>query len=156
MKYLLARGGIRNGDVIFFRGSGVLAWLVRWWTGCPYSHVGLAWRVSGRVLVLESRPAHRGVTIDRPLSKALADGAYWVPLWVDWVHGPEERALCRLGVKYGWCNALLAAFAVRSRGRALDCSEFVGYVLALWADASETPASLSNFFRESPARRLEP
>ncbi len=35
------RGEILDGDLLFFEGTGVFDWLIRWWTGSHFSHVAV-------------------------------------------------------------------------------------------------------------------
>ncbi len=154
MCYAQARPYIQSGDLLFFRGAGLEAWGVRAWTRSPYSHVGIAWRVGDRVLVLESRPAHGGVTIDRSLSRALADGPTWVPMPTPWTPAMEGRALEHLGAPYGWANAMRAGLRLRVHGPALECAEYVALVLGPDYAECATPASLAARFQDSPAYLL--
>ncbi len=53
---------VRTGDVVSFRGTGFLAWLVRWWTKSDVAHIGFAlWLRFGkdtedRICLLHSHP----------------------------------------------------------------------------------------------------
>lgn len=154
MIYSAARSQIRSGDLLFFRGTGLDAWAVRTWTHSPYSHVGIAWRIAGRVVVLESRPVHGGVTFDRTLSQALADGATWVPLETPWTAAMESRALEHLGAPYGWANDLRAALGLRVHGPAMECAEYASLVLGGVYRGDETPAGLFASFKGAPAYAL--
>lgn len=42
MKYSKARGAIKTGDVLAFRGHWLISKLICWWSGSDVSHVGLA------------------------------------------------------------------------------------------------------------------
>ena len=48
------RASMRSGDVLLFRGSGVLSWLIRLATHSDYSHAGLVFRYRARVYCLEA------------------------------------------------------------------------------------------------------
>ena len=152
MNYAEARPLIKSGDPIFFRGTGLIAGVVRDWTDSPFSHVGMAWRAGERVLVLESRPAHRGITIDRPLSQALADGPTWVPTLARWTAAMEARAMRDLGFPYGWGNAIRGGLHLPLAYGALDCSEYVAFVHGLAGGA--TPKSLFTQFDRGPSYSL--
>ena len=75
MIYQDARVDIQSGDLLAWSGRSAIGRFIRSWTGGTASHVGVAWVVAGRVLVLEAREG-RGVTV-RPLSRALP--AIWGP-----------------------------------------------------------------------------
>lgn len=55
MKYAAARHEIKTGDVIAFRGRGLIAAAIRWFSRGSYTHVGLAVWVESRLMLLESR-----------------------------------------------------------------------------------------------------
>jgi hypothetical protein len=155
MNYVQARSHIQSGDLLLFEGRGLMAEIIQKRTNSAFSHVGLAWRIGGRVLVLESRPAHKGVTIDRRLSMALTDGPCWVPLSLPWGTEQEIRAMNRLGESYGLMNALRAGFGTKLKDGSFDCSEFVAYVLGIEPILCETPQTLANRFSQKPFYRLE-
>jgi len=74
------RASMRNGDVLFFRGRGILSWLIRHATHCDYSHAGLLFRYSKRVYCLEA--VGKGVRL-APVSRLLdhyPDGIYYCGL----------------------------------------------------------------------------
>jgi len=48
------RASMRNGDVLLFRGRGLLSWLIRLATHSNYSHAGLLFRYCKRVYCLEA------------------------------------------------------------------------------------------------------
>ena len=156
MIYAAARPLIKSGDLLFFRGTGAEAAIVRDWTHSPYSHVGLAWRAGDRILVLESRPVHGGVTIDRTLSNALPDGVTWMPMDGPWTPAMESRALAHLGVGYSVTNSIRAGLRLRVQGPALECAEYVSLVLGEAYAEDETPASLAARFRHVPVYQIWP
>ena len=78
LRYADERSGIRDGDIILFRGESPISRVIRSATGSNYSHAGLAswWR--DRLMVLEAQSA--GV-VAAPLSRvvSLYDGR--LELW---------------------------------------------------------------------------
>ena len=52
--YAESRGMFRDGDVVLFRGRGIMSQLIRLLTTSPYSHVGLVYLFAGRVYSLEA------------------------------------------------------------------------------------------------------
>jgi len=155
MLYAEARPKIQTGDPLFFRGSGLLARIIRAQTESHFSHVGMAWVVGGRVLVLESRPAHRGVTIDRGLSACLGEDVTWMPLR-SWDHQFSlDRALSLLGVDYGWWNAIRAALHMTPRPGEVECAQYASFVLGFPPYSGETPQSLFDHLGTHPIYLLE-
>ena len=74
------RASMRSGDVLLFRGSGFLSWLIRHATHSDYSHAGLLFRYSGRVYCLEA--VGKGVRM-APVSRLLdhyPDGVFYCGL----------------------------------------------------------------------------
>ncbi len=65
MAYDDARVQIQNGDVLLYRGLSLASRVIRWVTGSPYSHAGLAVWWNGRLMVLEA--VGKGVVVT-PLS----------------------------------------------------------------------------------------
>lgn len=65
MAYDQARVQIQDGDVLLYRGLSLASRVIRWATGSPYSHAGLAVWWNGRLMVLEA--VGKGVVVT-PLS----------------------------------------------------------------------------------------
>ncbi|MCK5887654.1 MAG: hypothetical protein KAG70_14300 [Alcanivorax sp.] len=98
MKYREARPLIRSGDLLAWQSKGLIGRFIRGADGGSWSHVGIAWAIGGRLLILEMREFH-GLTI-RPASVAapfdwIATGAAWSP-------EIEEAALAAFGSPYGY------------------------------------------------------
>lgn len=110
--YPMARAVIRSGDLLAWRGSGLVGRMIRHWTGESWSHVGIAWVIGGRVLVLEAREG-RGV-VASPLSRRL--GCYSLPTGAAWDEPMQARALERLGEPYSYLDALRAGLGLRPSG----------------------------------------
>jgi len=62
------RAKMLTGDVLLFRGNGLLPWLIRLATHSDYSHAGLLFRYDGRVYCLEA--VGKGVRLS-PVSRLL-------------------------------------------------------------------------------------
>ena len=142
MRYSDARPNIKSGDLIAFRGRGLFPWLIRAVTRSAYDHVAIAWVAGGRVLLLESRIAHGGVTIQRALSQALPDGATWIPTGAVWDADHEERAFAPLGQPYGWVDMLRAGLGLRATSRGYQCAEYAAQILGVVLPVP-TPAALA-------------
>lgn len=101
MNYAEARGQIKSGDLLAWSHYNWASWYdlqvqaVRVFTESEFCHVGLAWVVGGRVLVIESvEPVIRVV----PLSNLLGtQGTYWLPLNCDITESELEFALSKVG-----------------------------------------------------------
>jgi len=129
--YPQARAGIRSGDLLAWRGTGLIGRLVRHWTGESWSHVGIAWVIGGRVLVLEAREG-RGV-VASPLSRRL--NCYHLPTGVAWDEAMQSRALDSLGGRYNLIDAIRAGVGLRPDGAGWQCAEYAAYVLGLYDKA---------------------
>jgi len=130
------RNSIKSGDVLAFGGNSWGARVIKAWTHGDYSHVGIAWVVGGRVLVLEAREG-RGV-VASPLSRRLGCDLY--PANASWDSRMQARALLALGEPYNLIDALRAGFGIRPNGAGWQCAEYVSAVLGLGACA--TPAAI--------------
>lgn len=132
MKYSEARPLIQSGDVLLwsYRG-GWNSWhniklqLVRIWTRSDLVHVGVAWVVGGRVMVVEA--VSTGVRIF-PLSRLLP--FYWINTgcWNDEI---EQEALKHVGDKYSYWDAIKGGLGLLAIGRdsCWQCAEFVQHLL---------------------------
>ena len=74
--YDQVRAQIQDGDVLLYRGRSLASRVIRWATGSPYSHAGLAVWWNERLMVLEA--VGKGVVVT-PLS-----------VNVRWYHGDVE------------------------------------------------------------------
>ncbi|MBI2900017.1 MAG: hypothetical protein HYY17_07515 [Planctomycetes bacterium] len=54
LRYDEVGGQIRTGDLLFFRGRGPFSRLIRWMSYSVYSHMGIAARWAGHLLVFQS------------------------------------------------------------------------------------------------------
>jgi len=107
-------------------GQGPVGRIIRAWTGQTYSHVGIAWVVGGRVLVLEAKEG-RGVAA-RPLSKALP--VFWVSTGSQWTANAETFALEHLGEPYSYLDALRGGLGLATgRKNGWQCAEYAAAVL---------------------------
>jgi uncharacterized protein YycO len=74
------RASMRSGDVLLFRGRGLLSWLIRKFTHSDYSHAGVLYRYHERVYCLEA--VGKGVRL-APVSRLLdhyPDGIFYCGL----------------------------------------------------------------------------
>ena len=55
LRYEEIRDQIKNGDVLMYKGRGLISSIIRWATRSPYSHAGIAARWNERLMVLEAK-----------------------------------------------------------------------------------------------------
>lgn len=128
LNYYDIRPQMENGDVIFFTPKHALGWgqLIAWWTKSPIVHCGLVLRYGGRILLLEA--SETGWVRLYPLSKA-KHNFLWVTLKLSsqgtWNDAMEEVAMDRIGNRYDYLGALLAAFNKQRKNNKFYCSELV-------------------------------
>lgn len=129
------RASIRSGDLLAWRGKSLIGRIIRHWTGESWSHVGIAWVIGGRVLVLEAREG-RGVVVS-PLSRRL--DCYHLPTGAVWDEAMQARALDSLGGRYNVLDALRAGLGLRPSGTGWQCAEYAAHVLGM--DMAERPVT---------------
>lgn len=110
--YSQARSTIQDGDVLLFRGRGLVSWLIRSYGRSPYSHAAMALWVGNVLLCLEIREfkCGRAVTLSsqvrkysgridvyRPSSYYRYDGA-----------GAAVAMLRKCGSEYGYWGVVVA------------------------------------------------
>lgn len=129
-KYEEYRGNIKSGDLLAWSHRGWRSWhdikiqIVRAFTQSEYSHVGCAWVVGARVLVIE---AVEPMVRIYPLSK-LGD-FYHVPVEAPWGLATEEAALGYVGRDYKQLEAVEAYFRPLEEGTVSECAALVIEVL---------------------------
>lgn len=131
MNYAQVREKVSSGDLIALTHNGwgslydLQVQAVAVFDTSEYVHVGMLWRVAGRVFVIESvTPTVRLV----PLSKFAEEGFYWIPLSKR-ISTPElEFALGLVGVgKYSKWDAIKGFFKRLAIGmnKTWQCAEAV-------------------------------
>lgn len=131
MKYLYTRDDIRSGDLIALSHNRWASWsdvqvmAIRVFRMTEYSHVGVAWRICGRLFILHAIGG--GVSIT-PLSLNLP--FYWLPL-DQWTPEAEEYALSTVGQRYSKWQAILAGLGMLRGGTddRWECAEWANMVL---------------------------
>ena len=118
------RRQIRSGDLLAWSHRSLRSWhdlkiwFVRLWTRSEYSHVGTAWRIGGRVFVIE---AVQPVVRIYPLSKLGA--FYWLSVGAPWKLSTETLALDYVGDPYSQAQAMQAPFSKPQEDRKWECAE---------------------------------
>lgn len=124
--YSKHRESLKSGDLLAWRGKTFVGRFVRTWTGSDFSHVGIVWRISDRVFILEASE-FAGVRI-RPLSNALP--CYWIQSHVNWRDDIETHALSHIGDRYSYMDALRAGLGMKTnKNNGWQCAEFASYLL---------------------------
>jgi hypothetical protein len=148
MNYQDLRSRIKSGDLIAWSSSrGLQVNLIRIFTRCQYTHVGIAWVVDDRVFVIEAVPGD-GVRVN-PLSTHLpfyhvSNGSgVWTPEM-------ERFALSKVGETYSKWEAILGFFGKTRNNGKWECAELVKETFAIadkWIDEiKETPAEVVEYF----------
>jgi hypothetical protein len=112
MQYSVARSKIKSGDLIAFSHGSWKSWsdiktnMIRIFTRSAFSHVGIAWVVGGRVLILEAVMPKIRIY---PLS--LLGDFYHLPQKAKWKKETEEYALSKIGTDYSQYVAVSAFFS---------------------------------------------
>ena len=130
MDYAQIRPSIRSGDLIAQSHGDWLTWsgfkvnLVRMFTKSTYSHVGVAWVIGGRVLILEAvKPKLRIYPMSR-----IGD-FYLLPIQTAWSEATESLALKNVGVDYSELVAMRAFFGPLKKGEVQQCAAYALAVL---------------------------
>ena len=154
MIYADARLRIKSGDVLAFSHRPIRSWydlqiaIVRAFTRSEYSHVGIAYRLAGRVFILEA--VSSGIRI-YPLSRCGA--FYWIPR-LRMTVAEEVEALLHVGAPYSKWEALKAFFGKSDdTNDQWQCSEYVAHVLSLPIE-NQTPAEVVRYLLDTEGRTL--
>lgn len=144
MKYLEARDLIESGDLLVWSHKPWNSWhdfkvqMVRLFTRSEYSHTGTAYRMGGRVWVLEAvKPYPRMI----PLSNVLP--CYWMPLSASWKEETEKFALSLIGKQNAYYSELEAVYGffggvVPGKNDSWMCAEMT------WVIANKDEITLGN------------
>jgi len=103
------RSDIASGDLLvwkkskFSKTSNFYLNLIRFFTRSEYAHVGVAWRIDGRLFVVEaSQPVVRIVPVKE------ADEFYHISMDIAWTEFSENWLLDKVGLKYSILDAVRA------------------------------------------------
>jgi len=123
MQYSAARALIRSGDILAWCGTQSISQLIRHVEGGSWSHVGIAWVIGGRVLVLQAQE-FSGINI-MPLSQLLP--VDWISTSIHWTEAVEAKALARVGEAYSYLDALRVGLGLRPHSDKI-CSLFANSI----------------------------
>jgi hypothetical protein len=74
ISYIKARDKIQDGDVLLYKGKGILSYIIKKVTKSQYSHSGITGRWNDRLMVLEvTRIGVRVITLSRNVSRYHGD-----------------------------------------------------------------------------------
>ncbi len=142
MTYADARSQIKSGDVLAWRGKSLLARLIEWVTGGAYSHVGIAYWLEDRLMVVQQRE-FTGQDM-----AFLSDN-----LPFDWISTNITLSTAAKGVMfeqlehpYSYLDAVRIGLAIAARKQGRICSTFAAQVLDACGfdlpDRVQSPSSL--------------
>jgi len=144
MIYKDARKKIKSGDLLVWSGNSIFGKIIKLFTRSKYTHVGIAWKIGRRILIIESVEGY-GVRIF-PASKNLP--FYVIHTDVKWTKELESIALSRVGHQYSWTGCVLGFFGINPpKDKRWQCAEFANDILfnaKIVSDKFDTPASLVN------------
>ncbi len=122
-EYKYIRPDIRSGDLLAFSCEGwrsykeVKTQLIRVFTRSEYSHVGVAWVIGGRVMIIE---AVIPMVRIYPLSKV--GDFYHIPLSANWDEEIERKAISYVGNPYKQLKAIQAFFTNLKKNSTEECA----------------------------------
>lgn len=149
MRYQDARSSIRSGDLLAWSHVGWRSWhdievqAVRVFTRSEYAHVGIAWVIGGRVLVIEAVVPK--VRIYQLSDKNLPAHWYYGEQRCEWTPEIEEHALSIVGEPYSKWEAVRGYFGKQSRDGYWQCAEAASFIrerLVLSEPLYPTPTSI--------------
>ncbi len=121
MLYSEQRNKIKSGDVVAFNREGI----VTMFTTSEYSHVGLVWKVSGRLFLIEAVAPYVRIM---PLSNFKDKGFYVLSMKEPMSKAETEMALSQVGVGgYSYLDCVKAYFNKLNIGesKSWECAELV-------------------------------
>lgn len=121
---------VQSGDILFWRGHGAGAAMIKKWTRSEWSHVGVAWVVDGMVLSIEARP-FRPVGVVDLLTDSREEKPHWRQMNIQWNKYITQGLLRTTGDSYGWLDDVRVAFKFPPIGRGFQCAELVAFMLKL-------------------------
>lgn len=121
MNYEAYRKNIKTGDLLVWSNqgsSGFVQWIIRLFTLSEYCHVGVAWVIGNRIMIIEAvRPYVRIF----PLSRSLP--FYHVRMHLDVKEEHLTKLLSRVGDSYSMRDAIVSYFKKPSVDNEWQCVE---------------------------------
>lgn len=137
---------IETGDVLAFTHNGLKSWgdfesqLVRIFTRSEYTHVGIAWAVGERVLIIEAAVPEVRIY---PLS--LYNEFFLIKTFMPLKEDSLNTALSYVGQKYSKMEAIRGLLSNPRKASKWQCAELVQAVLnhnGLYLDGKATPSGV--------------
>jgi hypothetical protein len=128
---------METGDLVCFRGTGVVPAVIRWKTKSAWGHCGIIFTIQDIPMVLEAKPLG-GVSL-RSLQNRMADDPtiFNVGRKID-----QKDALLHAGEEYSMKDAILAGFDIPGECAGWNCAEFAAHIYGLESNVGWTPQSL--------------
>lgn len=111
MDYKEYHSNIKSGDLLVFSATKIrttydlLSYIVRLFTMSEYNHIGIAWVIGDRNLIVEAQVPEVKIS---PLKKL--GSFYHIPMDVDFTDEALEILLDKVGQKYSYLEAIRAYF----------------------------------------------
>ena len=111
MDYKEYHSNIKSGDLIVFSATKIrttydlLSYIVRLFTMSEYNHVGIAWVIGDRNLIVEAQVPEVKIS---PLKKL--GSFYHIPMGIKFTDEALEILLDKVGQKYSYLEAIKAYF----------------------------------------------
>ena len=127
MKYFVAKKKIKSGDILAWCGKGFFSHTVKLLTKSQYSHIGFAWKIGNRLMVVEALEG-KGVRI---FPTYRTTPFYWLPLKKGvFTKYKETKMLSHIGDSYSWFGCVRGWLGLKTReDRRFQCAEFVNYIM---------------------------
>lgn len=123
-EYVPYRKHVRSGDLLAWSTSktaslgDLMVKAIRVFTMSEYNHVGIAWRMGDRLMVIEAVPPEVRIY---PLSKLTP--FYHVDMDIDWKSEYDDLLLDYVGLEYSTWQALISYFRKPDVDNKLQCVE---------------------------------
>jgi len=124
--YSAIRSSIQSGDLLVWSRTKLRSLndlklkAVQIMTQSSYDHVGIAWNIGNRLMVVEARPPEIRIY---PLSRLTP--FYYVHMGIKWQDEYTEYLLNHIGDKYSLWEVLTAYFNRNTSDNEWQCAEFV-------------------------------
>ena len=157
--YCSIRENIKSGDLLIWGEnklspvSNAILHLIRILTLSDYAHVGIAWRMGGRLFVIEATIPEIRISAVSNLEEF-----YFVNMNVDFNEPLENWLLSKIGLKYSFKDALRACFGKTCvDDDEWQCAELANHFYKLSGKdfgAAYTPGQLVYAAAEAPGRPI--
>lgn len=116
---------LHSGDLLYWRGRGVWAWLVRTFTRSDYSHVAVFWLNGSQPTFIDSTPK-AGV---RATSLCFDPPQWAQKTHTAWTPAIQLAVLKKEFTPYSFVDAFLSFCGLPARARGYMCAELAVFIL---------------------------